>query len=439
MANYRDNQTPATAENAAGSSETTAQASDPANTAPAFPDQDLNTAGDQSDTAARSVAENAKGADVGEPVSSGDGNMDLLLYSLGGDDAGMFSVDKKSGQISTAVALNFEARRRAHGDAHGDRPVGRDRQHHGGDHRHRRERQAGNFRRRRGVGRRGYIRRGDLHRNGRGRRRRRVGRGRARQAASFEISDDGALTFKDAPNFEDAKDIDEDGDSLGEQGTGDNVYRVIVTATGGTPAATGSHAVAVSVTNVNEDGSVSFDQPQPQGTRNLKASFSDQDGKDSPTWQWSRGPSAEGPWTEIDGATMSSRNPSGDDVGSYLQATVTYTDSFGEQTASGVTDNAVEPRTLANARPAFKADIDAITVDEGVKGAIGDPITATDADNDVLLYSIVADVDTSGNGVIDGDEDVSDDEKFTIGRTTGQLSLKAAANFEAASPAVDDS
>ena len=36
--------------------------SDPANTAPKFPDQDLNTPGDQSDTAMRSVAENAERA-----------------------------------------------------------------------------------------------------------------------------------------------------------------------------------------------------------------------------------------------------------------------------------------------------------------------------------------------------------------------------------------
>ena len=36
-----------------------------------------------------------------------------------------------------------------------------------------------------------------------------------------------------------------------------------------------------------------------------------------------------------------------------------------------------------------------------MKGAIGDPIVATDANNDILLYSIVADVDTDGNGTID--------------------------------------
>ena len=46
------------------------QDSHPANTAPKFPDQDPNTAGDQSDTAMRSVEENEKVENVGsEPMT----------------------------------------------------------------------------------------------------------------------------------------------------------------------------------------------------------------------------------------------------------------------------------------------------------------------------------------------------------------------------------
>ena len=65
---------------------------------------------------------------------------------------------------------------------------------------------------------------------------------------------------------------------------------------------------------------------------------------------------------------------------------MTYTDSFGEQTVSGVTERPVEGRTLSNAAPTFKDDI-SIEVSENVSGDIGDPVTASDADNDVLLYS----------------------------------------------------
>ena len=91
--------------------------------------------------------------------------------------------------------------------------------------------------------------------------------------------------------------------------------------------------------------------------------------------------------TDIAGATTTSRTPDGDDVGMYLRATVTYTDTHGDQSASAATDNPVEPKTVANTAPEFDADeIDAIPVNENVKGDIGEPIMATDADNDVLLY-----------------------------------------------------
>ena len=120
-------------------------------------------------------------------------------------------------------------------------------------------------------------------------------------AGAFEI-DGGVLTFKESPDFEAPTDGDEDGDSAGNQGKGDNVYKVTVVASGG------EQEVAVTVTDVDEPGSVSFDQPQPQATRGLKASFSDDDGEESPSWQWSRGASAEGPWTDIQGAITATRS-----------------------------------------------------------------------------------------------------------------------------------
>ena len=61
VAAYKDAIAPTVEEYAIGSSERDVEESSPANTAPVFPDQDLNTAGDQSDTAMRSVKENAEG------------------------------------------------------------------------------------------------------------------------------------------------------------------------------------------------------------------------------------------------------------------------------------------------------------------------------------------------------------------------------------------
>ena len=382
------------------------QISDPANTAPKYPDQDLTAAGDQSETATRSVAENADaGTKVGEPVPADD--TDALMYALSGADASSFEVDV-NGQITTAEELDYETKSTytvallamdpsgAHDtimvtimvtDENDGAVIA-------------------------GLEEIEYAEGGedavatftatdpdadaeDIEWSLGG-----------PDKADFEI-DGGVLTFKESPNYEKPSDRDEipDSEATGDQGKGDNVYKVTVIASGG------EQEVAVTVTDVDEDGEVTFDQPQPQATRDLKASFSDEDGKEDPTWQWSRGASKEGPWTDIQGAMTPGRNPTAADVGNYLRATVTYTDKFGEKEVSGVTANPVELRTLANAAPKFASDIEAITVNENVSGAIGDPILATDADNDILLYAL------------DGATD-ADNAKFSIGKTTGQLSVK---------------
>ena len=234
----------------------------------------------------------------------------------------------------------------------------------------------------------------------------------------FEISDDGVLTFEDPPDFEDAKDGDEDPDTSGDQGAGDNVYMVTVEALGG------DLDVAVTVNNLNEPGKVTFTQLQAQTTRDLEAKYTDDDKPEDPTWQWSRGPSSDGPWTEIDGATSADRQPTEDDTGRWLLATVSYTDSFGAQTAMAAIGPVVD-ETLANAAPSFAAhdededDANGVGIEldfnENADGNIGDPLTATDADGDPRLYTI------SGG---------LDEECFSIGNTSGQLSLNDERDFE---------
>ena len=113
---YKDAQDTDAYEYAAASSEEEVQASDPANTAPKFPDQDLNTVGDQSETAMRSVKENQKkGTKVGEPITAED--TDKLFYTLSGPDAASFELgsglshDKiDEARIVTAVELDYETK-----------------------------------------------------------------------------------------------------------------------------------------------------------------------------------------------------------------------------------------------------------------------------------------------------------------------------------------
>ena len=115
VATYKDAIDSDMEERAVGVTEREVQASDPANTAPSFPDQDFNTPGDQSDTATRSVVENEKDAMVGEPVEATDGNNDLLIYSISGADAASFKIgsgldDATEGQLMTAEELDFETK-----------------------------------------------------------------------------------------------------------------------------------------------------------------------------------------------------------------------------------------------------------------------------------------------------------------------------------------
>ncbi len=390
LVTYTDAQSGTTDVHAIASSDGVVQDRNPANTRPKFPDQDPNTAGDQSDTAMRSVDENMDKESVGEPVPANDADTvdnGLLIYTLSGADAANFSVDN-GGQIKTKVKLDFETQSMHTVVLTATDPSGAS------------DSITVNITVMDGpddaviTGVETFTfpeDREDLE--------------IATFSASdpdaadadatiewdlsgpdddlFEISDDGVLSFKAQPDFENAKDDDEDPDASGNQGKGDNIYKVTV------EALSGDLDVVVTVTDVDEDGSVSFDKPQPQATRELTASLDDDDGTDKPSWSWSKSMdanAADADWMSISG-TSAKRTPTAEDVGYYLRATVTYEDKHGTKTVSGVTDNAVEGETLANAKPDF-GDIDPLELNENVSGNLGDPILASDADGDELQLAL---------------------------------------------------
>ena len=81
------------------------------NAAPVFPDQDFLTEGDQTDRTSGEVAENTEvGLNIGDPVSAHDGHGDLLIYTLGGEYATSFRIERNSGQLKTNTALNYEVK-----------------------------------------------------------------------------------------------------------------------------------------------------------------------------------------------------------------------------------------------------------------------------------------------------------------------------------------
>ena len=406
-AKYRDRIDSAAEEQATGVSEAPVQSNNPANTAPEFVDQDLSSTGDQSHRTSRRVPENTEaGRSIGAPVTAHDDDGDLLMYTLSGADAESFDVSRHDGQLKTKAPLNYEARTSYMVDVIATDPSG------ASDtilvtinvtdeddpvqiigirsttFAENRTTPVATFRAQGGEG----------------------------NAIRWSLSgpdDDrftiggGVLRFREPPDYENPKSV-----SVG------NVYRVTVEADGGT------RNVAVTVTDVDEAGAVRIDRPQPQANRQIGAILLDEDAGVSDTrWRWAR--SLDGrTWTSIEGATVPRRTPTPDDVGMYLRASVTYSDRFGSgKTASAVSAHRVEATTLANAAPSFTdqdEDEDTPYIDvsrsipentpEGT--VIGDPLSATDEDGDILFYELLDTPDL---------EDENREARFTIDSLSGQI------------------
>ena len=231
--------------------------------------------------------------------------------------------------------------------------------------------------------------------------------------------DDGMLAFRVPPNYEDPQSA-----STSALLSSRNVYQVTVEAAGGT------RSVTVTVTDADEAGVASIDRPQPQIGRQLSATLLDEDDVvDDQRWQWAR--SVDGrTWTDIEGATEPQRRPSQADVGRYLRATVTYSDKFGGgKTASAESANRVELTTLFNAAPSFAGQDDdestryidiarAVPENTAVGMPIGEPVSATDADEDILFYELL---DTPDLLDTPNPEEDEGDARFTIDSLTGQI------------------
>ena len=401
------------AEQATGVLEAPTQDSRTANAAPKFVDQDLNSAGDQSDRTSRKVEENTEaGESIGAAIAAHDADDELLIYTLNGADAAFFDISRDTGQLMTKASLNFEARNSYSVVVTATDPSGA----------------TDDIQvtiniidvhdpvRITGVGSVRYPENGtdplasytafD------------EGEHVIRWSVSGRDDDlftieDGVLAFKKPPNYEDPQ-----SGANGALLSAKNVYRVTVEAAGGT------RSVSVTVTDVDEAGTVIMDRPQPQVGRPLSARLSDEDdGVADERWRWARSEDGR-TWTNIEGATAPQRRPAEADEGMYLRATVIYSDKFGAgKTASAVTANRVEPTTLFNAAPSFADQDDdestayidvARSVPEhtAVGMSIGDPVSASDVDSDILLYELLETPDL---------EDDDGDARFTIDSLTGQI------------------
>ena len=88
--------------------------------------------------------------------------------------------------------------------------------------------------------------------------------------------------------------------------------------------------VNITVTDVDEPGSVSLSTSQPRVDAAVTATLSDPDsGTSNTTWQWSLADTATGTGQNIGGATGRSYTPVAGDLNKFLGVTVTYEDKFG--------------------------------------------------------------------------------------------------------------
>ena len=92
--------------------------------------------------------------------------------------------------------------------------------------------------------------------------------------------------------------------------------------------------LTISVTDVQEAGSVNITPNQPIVGEELNAILHDPDRRTLPiSWQWTSSPTAGGTFTDITDETSSSYTPTAADQGRHLRATASYTDMDPGQTA----------------------------------------------------------------------------------------------------------
>ena len=421
-----------------------------ANKAPVFPDQDPDDPGDQSTTATREVAENTEaGQAIGDPLVAEDEDGDILTYTLTGTDADSFSIDWATGQLMTKGALDFETDETLTVTVRVTDPAGVPQAQTAdednsdeitvtinvtnvneppavtGEAAVTFEEEAGSIATPldtytgtdpdAGAPTPTWSVAGD-------------------DGSKFDISTNGALTFKAKPDFEAPTDANKN-----------NVYEVTVRAADG-DGNRGEMAVKVTVENEDEDGTVSLSRTQIRVGVPVTASLSDPDGSISGlSWQWYDGNVNEGDLTEnaIEDANSDTYTPVTADVGDTLTARASYTDGedsgksadgeassvvavdtrnrapvFEDQDAEtdGVQNESTTRKVAENTKAlAGSDDDDAADATDATGDNVGSVVTATDPDpnTEALIYTLGG----------------ADADKFRV-RSNGQIEVGAGTELD---------
>ena len=288
-------------------------------------------------------------------------------------------------------------------------------------------------------------------------------------AADFEISSTGMLTFMESPDYENPTDRGlnlnpgPDGggtfEGEGEFAPNDNNYQITVSATemsDALPAKRTDMALTVVVGNEDDTGELTLQWLQPEVGTPITATLTDPDDgiTTASTWTWDTSKvfgipdvTDESHWNRVTPglvttepetqSTVSSYIPQGDtvagdadsavDEGRHLRVKVDYTDAHGAgKTRYGISMNPVRAEVSSpgdNGSPDFEEDADTRSVAEStaVGDPVGDPVTAADPDDDTLTYELIASPEPN-------DRDV---EFFNIDQASGQITVAQDLDYDA--------
>ena len=137
-------------------------------------------------------------------------------------------------------------------------------------------------------------------------------------------------------------------------------YTVTVTATdqGGL---SDTVTATITVTDLEEAGTVTFNALTPKAGTLLTARLSDPDsGVSGLSWRWASASTSTGTYANIAGATSAGYRPVAGDVGKFLRATASYTDRRG----SGKTADATTTAVVAEDAPQVRLSVSPTTIDE---------------------------------------------------------------------------
>ena len=357
-------------------------------------------------TGDREVAEGtAAGSAIGAPFAAGDADGDSLTYTVSGDNSQHFELDTLSGELRTKAALNYEGKRRyAFTVSVSDRKDAQDQADEELDDE---------------LAVRVTVTNIDEPPVVTGPTSIEFAENRSGTVATYQASDpegdtvtwrplagadrehfmfsNGTLSFQQPADYEARADDDQD-----------NTHELRLRASDG--SLTGKHTVTVTVTNVDEEGSLSLSSEQPQVGTPLTATLTDPDQLEVvQSWAWERSANLSS-WTSIAAATSGSYLPTADTVGQYLRVTANYNDGHGTgKVLQTTSDQAVAAMPIVNTAPYFpNIKLDRSVPENSSRDThVGLPVIATDANDDPLSYRL------SGPDV----------DQFDIDARTGQITV----------------